>query len=78
MLLQLEDTHENAVNKLLSFAKEHHLKLSLVDEDETNYTLPGKPLNENELKTLIEKSRTSGVISLKAAHEIINKNYNAD
>jgi hypothetical protein len=78
MLLQLEDVHEDAVNKLLRYAKENHLKLSLVDEDESSYTLPGKPLDADELKILIEKSRTSGIISLKNAHEIINQCYNAD
>lgn len=78
MLLQLEETHQDDVNKLLGFAKQNHLKLSLVDKDESNHILPGKPLTNQELQQLIEKSRKSGIISMKNAHEIINKNYNAD
>jgi len=78
MLLQLEDSHQNAIDKLLNYAKENHLKLSLVDEDDFNYTLPGKPLNDDELKKLIEKSRNSGIISMNKAHDIINSSYNAD
>ena len=78
MLLQLEDTHKDAINKLLAYAKENDLKLSLVDEDENNYALPGKELTNQQLLQLIEKSRKSGIISMKNAHEIINKSYNAD
>jgi hypothetical protein len=78
MLLQLEDTHQENVDKLMSFAKENHLKLSLVDESENNYVLPGKPLSKEQLLQLIETSRKSGIISLKNAHEIINRAYNAD
>jgi hypothetical protein len=78
MLLQLEDTHKENVDKLMSFAKENHLKLSLVDESENNYVLPGKPLSKEQLRQLIETSRKSGIISMKNAHEIINRAYNAD
>lgn len=77
MLLQLEDTQEEDVNKLLAYAKENHLKLSLVDEVEDNYALPGKPLTNEQLQQLIEKSRKSGGLSMKKAHEIINNSYNA-
>lgn len=38
MLLILEDTHEENVEKLFAFAKENHLQLSVVDED-GNYSL---------------------------------------
>jgi hypothetical protein len=78
MLLQLEDTHKDAINKLLAYAKENDLKLSLVDEDENNYVLPGRGLTNQQLLHLIERSRKSGIISMKNAHEIINKSYNAD
>lgn len=78
MLLQLEDTHKDDVNKLLEYAKENHLKLLLVDEDESNYILPGKTLTDQQLQQLIEKSRNSGIISMKNAHDIIDRSYNAD
>ncbi len=49
MLLQLEETHQEEVNKLIAFAKNNNLKLSLVDESENNLLLPGKPLTEEQL-----------------------------
>jgi len=78
MLLQLEETHQENVNKLLAFARENNLKLSLVDESENNYLLPGKPLTPEQLTLLIEKSRNSGIISMQNAHRIITNSYNAD
>ena len=78
MLLQLEETNYNEVNKLLEFARINNLKLSLVDEGEDNFILPGKPLTQEQITTLIESSRKSGVISMKNAHEIISSIYNAD
>ena len=78
MLLQLENTHQDDINKLLAFARENHLKLSLVDENETNFLLPGKPLSFEQLTQLIESSRKSGIISIKDAHQIISNSYNAD
>lgn len=77
MLLLLETSHQDDVNKLMAFAKENNLQLSLID-DENNYVLPGKPLSDKELVQLIEKSRTSGTISMQNAHKIISSNYNAD
>ena len=61
MLLQLEDTHQDDVNKLLAFAKANELKLSLVNESENNYLLPGKPLTHEQVTPLIKKSRKSGI-----------------
>ncbi|SFQ47893.1 hypothetical protein [Parafilimonas terrae] len=78
MLLQLEETNYNDVNKLMEFARENNLKLSLVDEGEDHYILPGKPLTQQQITTLIESSRKSGVISMKNAHEMISNIYNAD
>lgn len=46
MLLQLENTSNDNVDKLLAFARQNDLKLSLVDDDSNNYQLPGKPLTE--------------------------------
>jgi hypothetical protein len=54
------------------------LQLSLVDEEEANYTLPGKPLLKTELEELIKKSRNSGSINLQNAHEIIRNAYKRD
>lgn len=78
MLLQLDDTHQDNIEKLLAFARTNNLRLSLVDESEDNYLLPGKPLTEEQLKLLITNSRNSGIISMKDAHKIISRSYNAD
>lgn len=78
MLLQLETTGQDDINKLLSFARENDLKLSLVDESQADFLLPGKPLSAEQLAQLIENSRKSGSISMKDAHKIICNSYNAD
>lgn len=77
MLLQLENTDKNSIDKLLAFAKQNHLELSLIDDVENNILLPGKPLTPEELTQLIEKSRASGMISMENAHQIIRDKYNA-
>ncbi|HMG82164.1 MAG TPA: hypothetical protein VK559_03945 [Ferruginibacter sp.] len=78
MLLQLENIDAHDVDKLLAFARQNHLKLSIIDDNENNYVLPGKPLTPEELTALITESRKSGVISMQNAHEIIRTKYNAD
>ena len=78
MLLQLEETHQEDVNKLLAFAKNNNLKLSLIDESENNFLLPGKPLTEEQLLQLINQSRNGKMISMANAHELIGSYYNAD
>ena len=78
MLLQLENTNPENINKLLEFARQNHLQLTLVDEAPADYYMPGKPLDSQQLTALIESSRKSGVISLEQGHQIIRKNYNAD
>ncbi len=78
MLLQLEETDQDDVNKLLAFAKSNNLKLSLVDENGGNFLLPGKPLTEEQLVKLITNSRNGKMISMTNAHEIIGSYYNAD
>lgn len=77
MLLQLESSQQDDVRKLLAFAKQNHLKLSVID-DSDEYYLPGKPLNDNEIAELIKSSRNSGTISMQDAHSLIRKDYNAD
>ena len=77
MLFQLENTNKENINKLLDFAKQNHLQLSVIDDNENNYFLPGKPLSPAELSLLIEKSRKSGNISMEDAHSAIRKSFNA-
>jgi hypothetical protein len=77
MLLQLENTDKDNIDKPLAFAKQNHLQLSLIDDVENNFLMPGKPLTPEELTQLIEKSRASGVVSMENAHQIIRDKYNA-
>lgn len=77
MLLQLENIDARDVDKLLAFARQNHLKLSVIDDNE-NIVLPGKPLTPEQLTSLITESRKSGTISMQNAHEIIRTKYNAD
>jgi len=76
-MLQLENTNRENINKLLDFAKQNHLQLSLIDDNESNYFLPGKPLSSGELSLLIKKSRKSGNISMEDAHSAIRKSFDA-
>ncbi len=77
MLLQLENTNKENINKLLNFAHENHLKLSIIDDNKNDYFLPGKPLSDVELSQLIEKSRKSGSITMEDAHSTIRNSFNA-
>lgn len=77
MLLQLENTNKENVNKLLNFAKQNKLKLSVIDGSENNYFLPGKPLNAAELSQIIENSRKSESTSMDDAHTVIRKSFDA-
>jgi len=76
-LCYLNDTSKANIDKLLAFAKQNQLQLSLVDDAEDNLFLPGKPLSPSQLSAMIEKSRKSGVVSMENAHEIIRNSYNA-
>ena len=78
MLFQLNDTSKANIDKLLAFAKQNQLPLSLVDDDSGNIFMPGKPLTADQLTQMIEKSRNSGTITMKDAHQIIRDNYHAD
>ena len=77
MLLQLEYTNRKDVNKLLAFALQNNLNLTLL-EDADEYHLPGKPLTDEQINQLIESSRKSGIISLQDAHQKIRSSHNAD
>jgi len=72
-----KNTTADNINKLLSFAKNSGIDLSLVDEDTNDYHLPGKPLTQQQLENLIEKSRKSGTIEMSLAHSIIRDSFNA-
>lgn len=78
MLLQLENTNKENIAKLIDFANKLNLRLSLIDDNVNNPGLPGKPLSDIELKNMIEAGRQSGTISMKDAHQLIRKNFNAD
>jgi len=78
MLLQLENTDNANLQKLMDYARQLNLRLSLIDDNSNNLALPGKPLSGAALKTLIESSRKSGIITMESAHDIIRKKFNAD
>ena len=78
MLLQLENPDKESVVKLLDFARQNDLNLSLVDDNENNTFLPGKPLSNEELEKLIIHGRESGNINMENAHFIIRKHLNGD
>jgi hypothetical protein len=77
MLFQLSDTSKDDVEKLLAFAKQNQIKLSLIDDGNSNLFLPGKPLTDEQLTQMIDKSRKSGMVPMQDAHQIIRKSYNA-
>lgn len=77
MLLQLENTRQEDVNKLLAFAHQNQIKLSVVD-DSDQFHLPGKSLTDQQISQLIDSGRQSGIISMQHAHQTIRSNYNAD
>lgn len=78
MLLQLESTKKNIIQKLLAFAAENNIQLSLVDADKTKLYLPGKSLTAKETKQLIEDSRKSGIVSMAKTHKLIKQKLNGN
>lgn len=78
MLLQLENTDFSNIKKLMDYARQLNMRLSLIDDNESNTALPGKPLSEAALKALIESGRKTVTISMENAHNTIRKNFNAD
>lgn len=77
MLINLENTSSNNIDKLIKFAEEQGMKLSFIDDSDKTW-LPGKPLSEEELEHLIENSRKSGMISMENAHKMIRSSKHAD
>ncbi len=78
MLLELENTSAENMHKLLAFAQQNNLHLTVVDDTGDNYHLPGKPLSSRQLDELIASSRKSGIISMQEAHEIIRNNIHGN
>ena len=78
MLLQLENTSREIIDRLLDFARDHNLKLELVDDANGNHYLPGNPLSDEELLNLVKKSRNSGTVPMQEAHNVLRKAFNAD
>lgn len=76
MLLQLENTDTEALNKLLNFARQNQLELSVIDSKKDDYFLLGKPLSEAELTKLIEDSRKSGQSEMSDAHKVLRNRFN--
>ncbi len=77
MLLLLENTDSVNIKKLMDYARQLNLRLSLVDDTDSP-ALPGKPLSAENLKAMIENGRKTGTISMDAAHQMLRKNFNAD
>ena len=78
MLLQLENTDSDSLKKLMDYARQLNLRLSLIDEQSQSSSLPGKPLSAANLRALIETSRQSGTISMNDAHAALRKKFDAD
>jgi hypothetical protein len=78
MLLQLEETSQDKLKKLLEYASQLNLRLSLIDDNEVSPALPGKPLSASALQSMIEAGRKTGTISMDMAHALIRKNFNED
>lgn len=76
MLLQLENATQEYLLKLIALANQLNLRLSVIDEESSDHFLPGKPLTDIQLTTLIESGRKSGKLTMKDAHELIRKNFN--
>ena len=78
MLLRLENTSYANVKKLVDYAGKLNLRLSLVDQDESNAALPGKPLSATALKAMIEHSRKTGAVNMETAHNILHSSRLTD
>ena len=78
MLVNIENTNEVSIKKLLEFARQNQMNVSIIDDQQNNHWLPGRPFTETELIELIEKSHNSGIVSMKDAHSIIMEDKNAN
>ena len=78
MLLQLQQASSDKIEKLMAYAKQNNMELSVIDDMEDDYFLPGKPLSDQALTNMITKGRTSGTILMDDVHNAIRKTYHAD
>jgi hypothetical protein len=78
MLLQLKNTDQSNIGKLLAYAKQMNIEIEMIDDQPDKYHLPGKPLSPEQLKALVEQSRNSGIISTQEAHQSIRNSYHED
>ncbi len=78
MLLQLQQANNDNLEKLMAYAKQNNMELSVIDNIEDNYFLPGKPLTKQTIKRIISKGRTNGTILMDNVHNAIRKNNHAD
>ena len=78
MLLQLQQANNDNLEKLMDYAKQNNIELSVIDNIEENYSMPGKPLSKQTIKLIISKGRTNGTILMENVHNAIRKNNHAD
>jgi hypothetical protein len=78
MLLQLKNTDQTNIDKLLAYARQMNIEIEMIDDQSDKYHLPGKPLSAEQLTVLIEHSRNSGIISIQEAHQSIRNSYHED
>ena len=82
MLLELEFKDEASLKKLMEYALQLNIKMSLIDDfDELgdNPALPGKPYTQKEIQNIVEDSLDSGnPIDMKTAFESIRKELYGD
>ena len=78
MLVNIENSNEANIKKLIDFANQQQLRLSFIDDQDNKHRLAGRPFTEQEMQALIEKSRSSGMIAMKDAHSIIRQIKDAD
>lgn len=77
MLLELKNTTTDSVEKLMSFAKDNGINLSLLDDGE-DYHLPGEPLTDEQLNAYLDESEASGTTDIDTAHQLIRNMFNGD
>jgi len=78
MLLQLQQASSDKIEKLMAYAKQNNIKLSVIEDMEGAYFLPGKPLSEQALTNMITKGRSTGTLTLDKVHDAIRKTHHAD
>ena len=78
MLLQLHQDNYDNINKLLAYANENNMELSIIDDIEDEYALPGKPITQQALNSIITKGRIGETSNMEAVHNEIRNKFHAD